>query len=301
MSEATFNNTMLDITLEYSDREIYNDIRSQVDITVVTPGEGTWDSIEAVDTAIGVYSYGTYSVDNGQYVDITLYTRATYYSALVWENPIADVSYIVAGGYFGVGNYVESGFYHATIECSIVTSDNRSVTIRVTNDIGYTIDILNVKCNYTYKKYEKVFGNPTTGTQSLTVHEENATSIALYGRRTMNLVWPLGQSEEQTRALALSYLARYKDPVPILRMTVIGKTDALIEQIYTRKVSDLITAINTELGMNADYYINNKRIYHDPFGLPVVDWTLEYQRTNETYTLFTLDTSELDGTHVLAY
>jgi hypothetical protein len=84
-------------------------------------------------------------------------------------------------------------------------------------------------------------------------------------------------------------------------MTIIGKTDALIEEIYTRDISDLITVINTSLGLNADFYINKMDIYHDPFGLPTAEWTLEYQRTNETYTLFTLDTSELDGTHVLAY
>ena len=298
MSLATFDDTMLDLTLEFDDREIYNDIRSQVDVTVITPGAETWESVEVTDTAIGFYSD---TISDGQHADVTLYTRRLSYYALAWELPTADVSYTVAGGYTGVGGYVESGVYHTTIDGVVTASNTRSATVRITNNTGYTIRVLSVKCDYSYNDYEKMVGNPTTGTQTLTVRATDATSIALYGRRVMNLTWPLGQTQEQTEGLAAAYLARYKDPVIRVKMTIIGKTDALIEEIYTRDISDLITVINTSLGLNADFYINNINLYHDPFGLPIVEWTLEYQRTNETYTLFTLDTSELDGTHVLAY
>jgi hypothetical protein len=286
---------MSGITVEFDDREIYNDIRSQIDITVTEPGEGTWDYVLMDDTAVKMVSEELHIGESSTY---TLYTRGGGRYAESWSNPYASVNGLIEDA---------NGQPVTKIEGTIISSTTTSVTIRITatgfpvtgGDPPLTVDW--VQCSYQYKKYEKSYSNPTTNTETLSIRETDATSIALYGRRVMNLTWPMGQSEEETRSLVLSYLARYKDPVPRIKMTVQGKTDALIVQIFTRKISDLITVVNTELGLNADFYINTLDVYHDPFGLLTADWTLEYQRTNETYTFFTLDTSELDGTHILAY
>jgi len=288
MSLATFDDTMLDITLELDDREIYNDIRSQVDVTVITPGDTSWTTWTKDDQAIKIFNDETLSPSSS--ASYTLYPR-TGTSAEVWGTPVVEARY-----------YAVNVFTDVSPTVVVTASTYNYITFTVYNNSpAYTMYLDTAKCTYTGKYYEKVVGNSTTGTETLTVRATDATSIALYGRSVMNLTWPLGQTHEQTEALAYSYLARYKDPVIRVKMTIIGKTDALIEEIYTRDISDLITVINTSLGLNADFYINKMDIYHDPFGLPTAEWTLEYQRTNETYTLFTLDTSELDGTHVLAY
>ena len=101
------------------------------------------------------------------------------------------------------------------------------------------------------------------------------------------------------QALVDHYLARYQQPVARLRAPIKGTTDVLRTQIITREISDLVTVVCTELGLNADCYINAISIKDDAVGIPVCKWELELQRAYEALTLFTLDTSELDGPDIL--
>ena len=258
MSVATFTNTMADITVELSDREIYNDIRSQIEGTVEENTSGL-----GFVAGLGVNTVGVLPVNT--------------YDSISWGTPE------VSAWYFEGTVKIDT-----TVTWEVISSTDAIMYVTVTNldpdhVVWFTID-----CSY-------------TGSYADTVRAYDDTSIKLYGRRVMNLTWPVGQTTEQVTNLAEAYLAKHKDPVPVLVMTVLGSTDTLIVQILTRKISDLITVVNTELGLNGDFYINTVNISQVIGGPLTARWELEQVRLYETTTLFTLDTSELDGAHVLGW
>lgn len=289
MSVATFNNTMASMTVSFSDREIYNDIRSQIDITVTNV---------VIDDPLVSYGneeyerYGNiYNLKNGESKSITITGPEAYkQSYLHWTGENA-IGYPISGSDTYILNIV------------VDSSDLDSITITVTNNSGIDLLYAKVTAIYVYTSLTGIVpqSHTETGTETLTIRSIDATSIAAYGRRSMNLTWPLGQTQEQTQALADAYLVKYKDPVPVLTMSVLGKTQAIATTLLGLKISDLITIINTELGLNGDYYINTIDVSHNCDGLLLYTFGLEQQRLYESYTLFTIDTSEIDGSHVLAY
>ena len=117
----------------------------------------------------------------------------------------------------------------------------------------------------------------------------------------MNLTWPLGQTQAQTNELARAYLAKYKDPVPKVTLTVKGSTEELIYQILNRRVSDLITVVNNALGLYADFFINTVNVSQSVGDLLMATWELEYARPMEVAMIFTLDNSNLDGSDVVGW
>lgn len=306
MSLATFDDTMKFLTVEYDDREVYNDIRSEIDLTVtdvVLDADAVYGQDVAITGAKQVIGVGSsitatitvYATDRLPVIEWLDYSAVGYYTTGVYSGGAVPAGYFVIN--IGGTSYLA---LEVVMQVGLSSSDNKSINLSLTNVSGQTLAEYTARATYKYLASD-VVTHEETGIRTITIRETDDASILAYGRRVLNLTWPLGQTENQTLALAQAYLARYKDPVPRLRMTVYGKTDALIEQIFTRKISDLITVQNTTLGLNADFYINNINLYHDPYGLPIAEWTLEYQRTIEAATLFTIDTSEIDGLHVIAY
>ena len=87
--------------------------------------------------------------------------------------------------------------------------------------------------------------------------------------------------------------------VSILRVQIKGTSDALMTQIFTREITDTLTIVSANLGINADYFIEAISIKDGPADYPTCTWIVEKLRTEEALTLFLLDTSLLDGAHVL--
>jgi hypothetical protein len=308
MSVATFDNTMKYITLEFDDREIYNDIRSQIDITattVVTDSPEQYANKDAFDMKEGIVPPSgsttiTLHPSAGDIAETWISQSAEGYHILGVWNPNADPPELAWGN--------QAGIWHVevfSLQVTVNSSSSDFIDLTLTNTTSYEIAGVAATAIYRYLSMDAAT-HEETGTKTLTVRELDETSKKLFGRRVMNLVWPLGQTQEQTVSLAQAYKARLKDPVPRLSMTVQGKTDDLITQIFTRKISDLITVINTDLGLNADCYINAINIYHDPFGLLTAEWTLEIQRTMESVVIFKISTasyngSAIDGTDCIWY
>jgi len=89
--------------------------------------------------------------------------------------------------------------------------------------------------------------------------------------------------------------------VPQISMTIKGINDTLIEQILVRKISDMITVQNTELGMSADFFINSVKGIQDVEGILKATYELEQVRAMEAVSIFTLDASQLDGPDILGW
>jgi len=277
---ATFSDTMAEIIYELDDREIYNDIRSEIDVT---------DTQIIVDTGAeyDTYNVGKYiSLSGNETKSVTLYSREGDRS-VTWVSAQAY-------GYFGLDSELKDQIFGATITSSTSTS----VTIEVTNPFSTYCPDVHVWATYSY-----LVSPETTHEESLIrtlqVRGIDNNSIAKYGRRVMNLTWPLGQTEAQMQSFVDKYCDRYSEPVARVTMTLLG--DTLITQILTRKISEKITVVNTRLGLNTNFYINAIDISHDASGLLEAKYTLEAARILEGVGFFILDTSALDGTDVLGW
>jgi hypothetical protein len=288
---VTITNTMAEITWELDDREIYNDIRSQTEVTETTTttstdapaeyGQGQSTSLYIGGLAPGASAGGVVYAP-GQRTDI------------VWTGTaFANGFYIPAGG----GGEIIVG-----ITCVVTSTSGLSANIMVTNNSSYSLAHIGAGARYTYLSSGPV---TSTDTQSqvvtYTVSKSDSASINKYGRRSMDLNWPLGQTKAQVTSLVNSYLTRYKEPIPRVSIRLLGANDTNIGLILSLKISDRITVVNTELGMSADFFINSVNFYHDFQGdnIPVGEYTLEMVRGTEEAAPWILDTSELDTETIL--
>jgi len=92
----------------------------------------------------------------------------------------------------------------------------------------------------------------------LTKTAEDATSIAEYGKRTLDLRAKLALGETETYAMMRYALGFFKNPQPIVQMVLIGKDDTNLTQILNRHISDRVTIVTTRLGMNTEFHIEKE-------------------------------------------
>jgi len=302
MSVATFNNTMAALTCEIDDRKIYNDIRSEIDIsttTIITDQDATYET-----TSIGTITNNLlpgYDIRNAaspielnETIEVYIYSRIGQ-AAADWLS--AEASYCILD---------EATDQLLTIVCEVTILEKFSDKVKISvTEPGAVPDGIHASVSksavYSYQVLPTIT-HPETNTKTVTIQSTDATSIAKYGRRVMNLTWPLGQTQNQMQSLIDGYLALYKDPRPYLSMTLQGKNDTLIQQILTRKVSDAVTIINDRLGLLApgkDFFINSVNVIHDCHDVLTGNYVLEEIPAIQSVPIFKLDISELDGTHVL--
>ena len=191
---------------------------------------------------------------------------------------------------------VRTAYYNYDIKL-VSTDDSRTKAVKITNTGSYTMTIF-FKVRYRFLTADAITHEESVP-ETLSVRAVDNTSIQKYGRRVMNLTWEEGTNEVNMQSLVNHYRDRYSEPIGRLVCTIKGTTDTLRTQIITREISDLVTVVCTNLGLNADCFINSISITDGPVGIPVAIWGLEIQRTYELLTLFKLDTSELDGAHIL--
>ncbi len=282
MSDFTVNDTMAEIRYELDDREIYNDIRSEIGILIT----------ETIIDADPTYQWQGRTNWSFIYPDGITYKYTRTSGVLT---PIAWELYAVSARTTG---YPAEREPYYNYEIHIETTSNPSIVRVEIKNTGTEKMLLYWGLKYKYLATEGIT-HEEQYLSTLKVRAVNASSIMKYGRRVMNLTWAEGTEEQQMQSLVNSYITRYAEPIARLIAMVKGITDVLRTQIITREISDLLTVVCTELGLNADCFINSISISEDPTGIPVCKWGLEIQRAYELLTLFTLDTSELDGAHIL--
>ncbi|MBU1173704.1 MAG: hypothetical protein KKD44_29390 [Proteobacteria bacterium] len=322
-SVATFDNNMADLVFELSDREIYNDIRSEIDVTVT-------DTDTVIDSD-AIYDGGSRSIDRenmgaGTSVDIDVYSltgdrkvnwlnaRITYASnrfqnvTQEWCEGLGGNWYPPFDPKYPAYSYSVCYFlsFQAQMDAEIIAEYDNYCTVRVTNNAAVALDFhLSVTYNFLLRPIQT---HEVSSTQqvTLTVRAIDDTSVLKYGRRVMNLRWALGQTEEQMQILLDAYLDRHSEPVDNITMTLEGHDSTLVTQILTRKISDCITVINDEMSINADYFINAIDVNKHVDGLLEARYVLErlrgaaYGSGREDVTWFLIGTSLLDGPHFLA-
>lgn len=283
MADYILNDTMHNLVYVLDDRYIYNDIRSEL-------GYSTTNTIvDEVDPA--TYEWRMWHRWTGlpqpgyTYFD---YFTATAGTPLQWR--LRDVS---------VYDWDYQPYHDYTIKL-ITTSDplTRAVEIKNTGTkngtIGFTVEYQVLIAEAIEHTYEEVKWH------TLQVRATNDESIRKYGRRTMNLVWPTGASETQMQAVVDRHLEKYREPAARLVCTLKGDTSARKAIIYGAEVSQDVQVVSANLGLNDVYFIDSIDIHEGLDGIPVGTLGLTDKYTTETLALFILDSSLLDGDHVLA-
>lgn len=103
-------------------------------------------------------------------------------------------------------------------------------------------------------------GTPVTADDATTVAAEDATSQSAYGERTFRLAGKWLANTNKGQDLVDYIVSRYKDPLAVVSITLVNASDALLTEILTRKISDLITIVATSsqtgpLGINETFFI----------------------------------------------
>lgn len=277
MSDFTVDDIVAEIRYELDDREIYNDIRSEIGILIT-------ETVVDVDATYSWKVYARRIEISPPYPHTAMFTTRLS-DPLTWK---IDRHYAKdADG---------RSYYDYNIKL-VSTDDDRTKAVVITNT-GSKVMHIYFEVHVKYKTGEQVT-HEEIFPETLTVRATDATSIAKYGRRVMNLTWTEGTEENDMQSLVDNDVERYKEPVARISCVIKGTTDVLRTQIITREISDIITVICTNLGLNADCFLNSITITDDPVGIPVCTWGLEIQRIYELLTLFRLDISELDGPHIL--
>lgn len=304
---ATFHDYELSsFTLELSDREIYNDIRAECDVTEILTVRP-----DATPELFDTFSCQTKSqaIAANSTVELTA-TADEDHSEIVWLE-IIDYSFhpeTILG--WGQGACEELGGYwrwssslgtslctlpqsivEGDVEWDIVSTSATTCTIEVINNSDYELRGV----------WRVAYMALTPETRYIKLRSTDDDSIDKYGRRVMDLVWPLGITPNQMQSLIDNYCEHHCEPVCLASMTIEGHDDTSIEQILDMDIDNKHQIIHAGLDMDEEFFVNNMNIWFNREGTGLLTGTfgLEQIRDTEDYTLFTLDVSQLDGTHVL--
>ena len=317
---STFNATDLkSFTLDISDRAIYNDIRSEVDITEDTEVTGDGTPEEHAENEVGrdgnikvVLAANssenvTFTAELG-HTDVTWLETYIAFASRTKEYGWSEAACLAASGtWYAPGDTYPSCCYFPeipeTIGVQSMIRTKTTWTVRLTNPHNYEVRAT-PRAIYSYLVQEAIAGVVTihTETRTLRVRATNAASIRKYGRRVMDLVWPLGITEVTMQSIVDSYCERYCEPVCFGATTLEGSTDARITSILDMDIDDKHQIIHPGLSMDQEFFVNSVNVMfnREGSGLLTGTFSLEEVRAMEETTLFTLDVSQLDGAHVLA-
>lgn len=280
MSDYTIDDSMAKIIYEIGDREIYNDIRAEIGV----------QHSETVIDADPTYSWRQWEArtsisPGGFHYSKTFYADAQ--NAIKWE--LADVW--AASGLWGA---------YYDYQCIIKSSGASSCVVEAWNTGERYCNILAYTIKYKYKATDRITHDEISY-QILTVRVTDDASIAKYGRRVMNLAWPQGTDKEDMETIANACLARYKDPVPNLTVSIQGKNDTIATAIFTREISDIISVVCPNMGMiSTDFFLDKISMRDYPTQIPSCTWLLTGQRPGEATGYFRIDTDLIDGAKLIA-
>jgi hypothetical protein len=280
-------------TLDLSTREIYNDIRAECDITAILElrPDACPDLYDTYETS------ASFAIAAGEVEVFQISVPTEHLGAIFTDAWISSITLDTLAGltqeeceaieegtaYEGQWDE-ESGLCYLPARASrfrlLIQGQNREtgeLTVQVYNNYteyeGYSANIV-ITAKYVALNPEKRY---------VKFRSTNETSIAKYGRRVMNLTWPLGQHPLTMQYMVNKYCEHHCEPVVMASLTLHGKTDALAEQILTLKIDDKIQIIHPGIELDDEFFINSIDISHDVNGILEGTFDLEQVRDNERY------------------
>ncbi len=230
-SQATFDNTMANIFYSLNPRNVYNIIKSTVTPFELQSSATLWtlEEIPSIPAGESAIWWADASVNNTPvFVDAwaTLNDGDTDMTA----NSQSD------GGGTDMTSDISVSLSKLAKTMKITLTNNGSVPAYLT--------LLQARGTY-YDDKAKV-----------TRKAEDTTSQTDYQKRTLDISGKYMSDAAQAQDLVDYGIGKYKDPRAELSMTLMNQDSATLTQILSREISDRITVINDNLGINGDYFID---------------------------------------------
>ncbi len=229
-SQATFNNTMDNISYSLNPKNVYNNIT-----VTVTPWElqaiaELWRLQETPSIAVGetLTWWGEASVSGSSvFVD-------------TWTTPVVTTDYTANSQADGLGTDM-------TADIAIVTTKfAKSIKLAITNNGTVPAFITLLKARGTY------YDDQTKVTRKYS----DSTSQTAYQKRTLDIDGKYMTSADKAQDLASYSIGKYKDPRAELSVVLKNQNVTMLIQLLSLEISDRITIVNTKLGLSADYFID---------------------------------------------
>lgn len=218
-SQATFRDTgtepLFSAPMTYD--QGWKDVFNQISLSVDerTPASDL-DTIWSSDLS--------YSVTSGSTYTISVKTSDPFYGAIP---PEVDTDYSLRAG-------------SATITLSQTSGQSLTISIAASGDT--VIDSLQIRA------YQVPIA------RTVQISKSEPTSIASYGLKT----WPDDAKLaciEDARAVGDIVLAYRAERLPTVSLTIIGDRDSRLGQCLGRNLSDRVTVVDGETGLNRDFYV----------------------------------------------
>lgn len=297
---TTFNaNRMQSFALEISDREIYNDIRAECDITQILAlrPDATPEFFQEFE-AEGYF----YGLDYGETTTVTVEADETH-SEIAWQELTRWTAEIeVLFGWTGaqceaLGGYIRSApigppmcFLPSSLiklACRILSKSSTSVIVEVENLCDYKIR------GSVYVSYMAL----TSDLRFLKLRSIDEISMRKYGRRVMDLKWPLGQHPVMMQSMIDLYKTRYSEPVSMAEMTLEGIDAANVVSILKLRMDEKHRFNHPRLDMvDQEFFVNHITggLNREGTNLLSGTFSLEQVRAIEKPAIFTWDVSAWD-------
>jgi len=134
------------------------------------------------------------------------------------------------------------------------------------------------------------------GERYVRLRSVDETSVLKYGRRTMNLVWPMGQHPTYMQRIIDRYLERHSEPVCVANMLLVGKSAEIAQNILELDINDRVTITHPVLnipreeegdyeyeGFETEWFVNSIDCVHSVGGVLEGYFDLEQVRIMERY------------------
>jgi len=229
-SQATFTNTMSNITYSLNPRNVYNQVK-----VIVTPWE-----LQSITTLWTLEEIP--SIPAGEARDWWANASVSGQSVFVdaWTTLVATTDYTANSEAGGGGTDMTSDI--------AVTLSKLAKTMKITltnnGTIPAYITLLQARGTY-YDDLTKV-----------TLKAEDSTSQTAYQKRTFELDGKYMTDADKAQDYVTYAIGKYKNPRAELGMLAINQDSTILAQILGLEISDRITIVNTKLGVNDDYFID---------------------------------------------
>ena len=165
-----------------------------------------------------------------------------------WQNLTATTDYLANDSADGTGT-------NRTANISVsLTRRAQSMDIALTNGHSATVYITKLQAQ----------GFKVTAKDTVEVSASDSTSQTTYGKRTYPHPGKFVPDAEEAENWALFHVAAWKDPVPLLKVTMAGnRSTATLTEIMSREISDLVTVTasnDSGLGISEGFFV--EQIHH---------------------------------------
>ena len=270
-------------------KEIYNEVRASVQNYTTDTASVLWTLSETA-SASPLISPGQARTWWAEYPGKNGPTSG--FAVDLWTTPASNTDFIANASALGGGADL-TAYLTATVSKFAQTM---KITVSSTGSQDAYLTLLQAR------------GSPVFAKDLVTVVAESTASQATYLKRTFNSPGDFIPDTEQAQSYCDFNLSIYKDPNPILTITVLANTSSgILAECLARDIGDRITvvanntaSVGTNLGINTDFFVESIR--HSVTREGVHTMELQCSPASMFAGFFVLDsTSLLDGADRLAF